>query len=74
MKTALSQMRYCGNLGDRPYIVAGGMDGATAIKMVEKHGGRVAFGRHFIANVSLVFSQPVEPFLRPHRSPIFLCA
>ena len=60
--------------GDRPYIAAGGMDGATAIQTVEKHGGLVAFGRHFIANVSLVFSQSVEPFLRPHRSRIYLCA
>lgn len=41
--------------GDRPYIAAGGMDGATANKMVEKYGGLVAFGRHFIANVSRVF-------------------
>ena len=41
--------------GDRPYIAAGGMDGATAINTVEKYGGLVAFGRHFIANVSRVF-------------------
>ena len=40
--------------GDRPYIAAGGMDGATAVKTVEKYGGLVAFGRHFIANVSCV--------------------
>ena len=40
--------------GDRPYIAAGGMDSATAINAVEKHGGLVAFGRHFIANVSRV--------------------
>ncbi|KAF8259513.1 putative NADPH2 dehydrogenase chain OYE2 [Lactarius quietus] len=38
---------------DRPYIAAGGMDGATASKMVEKYGGLVAFGRHFIANPDL---------------------
>jgi hypothetical protein len=31
------------------------MDGATANKMVEKYGGLVTFGRHFIANVSRVF-------------------
>src|SRR6266702_4510806 len=41
--------------GDRPYIAAGGMDGATAINTVEKYGGLVAFGRHFIANVSRIF-------------------
>ena len=41
--------------GDRPYIAAGGVDRAAAIKMVEKYGGLVAFGRHFIANVSRVF-------------------
>jgi len=34
--------------GDRPYIAAGGMDGATATNTAEKYG--VAFGRHFIAN------------------------
>ncbi|KAI9453406.1 hypothetical protein BJY52DRAFT_1289405 [Lactarius psammicola] len=39
--------------GDRPYIAAGGMDGATAINTVEKYGGLVAFGRHFIANPDL---------------------
>ena len=38
--------------GDRPYIAAGGVDRAATIKMVEKYGGLVAFGRHFIANVS----------------------
>ena len=42
--------------GDRPYIAAGGIDGTmSAMKMVEKYGGLVAFGRHFIANVSHVF-------------------
>jgi NADPH2 dehydrogenase len=39
--------------GDRPYIAAGGMNGATAVNMVEKYGGLVAFGRHFIANPDL---------------------
>ncbi|KAI9440717.1 hypothetical protein H4582DRAFT_1811459 [Lactarius indigo] len=39
--------------GDRPYIAAGGMDGTAAINMVEKYGGLVAFGRHFIANPDL---------------------
>ena len=38
--------------GDRPYIDAGM---ATANKLVEKYGGLVAFGPHFIANVSRVF-------------------
>ena len=38
--------------GDRPYIAAGGFDRSSAISTVEKHGGLVAFGRHFIANVS----------------------
>ena len=41
--------------GDRPYIAAGGMDRATAISTVEKYGGLIAFGRHFLANVSRVF-------------------
>ncbi|KAF8261415.1 hypothetical protein EI94DRAFT_1606929 [Lactarius quietus] len=39
--------------GDRPYIAAGGVDRASAINMVEKYGGLVAFGRHFIANPDL---------------------
>ena len=49
--------------GDRPYIAAGGIDGATsAMKMVEKYGGLVAFGRHFIANVSRVFGSQWSHF------------
>ncbi|KAF8267289.1 FMN-linked oxidoreductase [Lactarius quietus] len=39
--------------GDRPYIAAGGVDRVAAINMVEKYGGLVAFGRHFIANPDL---------------------
>jgi NADPH2 dehydrogenase len=39
--------------GEIPYIAAGGLDLASAISKVEKHGGLVAFGRDFIANVSL---------------------
>ncbi|KAF8264533.1 putative NADPH2 dehydrogenase chain OYE2 [Lactarius quietus] len=39
--------------GDRPYIAAGGVDRAGAVQMVEKYGGLVAFGRHFIANPDL---------------------
>jgi NADPH2 dehydrogenase len=41
--------------GNRPYIAAGGFDRATANSTVEKHGGLIAFGRHFIANVSRLF-------------------
>jgi len=59
--------------GDRPYIAAGGMDCTTAIDTVSKYGGLVAFGRHFIANVSCV-RQSVEASLRSHRSPTFHCA
>ena len=59
--------------GDRPYIAAGGMDGATAIKTVEKYGGLVAFGRDFIANVSRAFDT-VEPFLNTYCSPTSLSA
>ena len=48
--------------GDRPYIAAGGIDSATAMKMVEKYGGLVAFGRDFIANVSRVFGSQCSHF------------
>ena len=42
--------------GDRPFIAAGGIDGAAAAtKIVENYGGLVAFGRHFISNVSRIF-------------------
>jgi NADPH2 dehydrogenase len=41
--------------GNRPYIAAGGFDRASAHSTVEKHGGLIAFGRHFIANVSTLF-------------------
>ena len=60
--------------GDRPYIAAGGVDRAAAIKMVEKYGGLVAFGRHFIANVSRVFNSQWSHFLHDitARSPIAL--
>jgi NADPH2 dehydrogenase len=60
--------------GDRPYIAAGGIDGATAMKMVEKYGGLVAFGRDFIANVSRVFSVSGAIFSEQHFSLISLCA
>ena len=60
--------------GDRPYIAAGGMDAATAVNTVEKYGGLVAFGRHFIANVSRVFSSVSRTISQTtHCSPIFLC-
>jgi NADPH2 dehydrogenase len=53
--------------GDRPYIAAGGMDRATAIDTVGKYGGLVAFGRHFIANVSLfwLLESITETMLQP---------
>jgi NADPH2 dehydrogenase len=41
--------------GNRPYIAAGGFNRASANSTVEKHGGLIAFGRHFIANVSALF-------------------
>ena len=41
--------------GNRPYIAAGGFNRASANSTVEKHGGLIAFGRHFIANVSTLF-------------------
>ena len=41
--------------GDRPYIAAGGFDRTSAISTVEKHGGLIAFGRHFISNVRAFF-------------------
>jgi 2,4-dienoyl-CoA reductase-like NADH-dependent reductase (Old Yellow Enzyme family) len=41
--------------GNRPYIAAGGFNRATANSTVEKRGGLIAFGRHFIANVSTLF-------------------
>ena len=49
--------------GDRPYIAAGGIDGATAMKIVETYGGLVAFGRDFIANVSHIFGSQWSHFL-----------
>jgi NADPH2 dehydrogenase len=41
--------------GNRPYIAAGGFDRASANSTVERQGGLIAFGHHFIANVSIVF-------------------
>jgi NADPH2 dehydrogenase len=54
--------------GDRPYIAAGGMGRATAIDTVGKYGGLVAFGRHFLANVSRLLAVGVsltETMLQP---------
>ena len=45
--------------GEIPYIAAGGLDRASAISKVEKHGGLVAFGRDFIANVSYLSLQVI---------------
>ncbi|KAH9170702.1 hypothetical protein EDB89DRAFT_2243908 [Lactarius sanguifluus] len=39
--------------GDRPYIANGGYERDTAIEVVEKEGGLVAFGRYFISNPDL---------------------
>ena len=41
--------------GNRPYIAAGGFNRASANSTVEKCGGLIVFGRHFIANVSTLF-------------------
>jgi NADPH2 dehydrogenase len=59
--------------GDRPYIAAGGFDRDSANSTVEKHGGLIAFGRHFIANVSLFLSLGWRRISRLHDSRIFLC-
>ena len=55
--------------GDRPYIAAGGMDRTTAINTVEKYGGLVAFGRHFISNVSRVFGSQRNHFSQVTSQP-----
>jgi NADPH2 dehydrogenase len=41
--------------GERPYIAAGGFHRVSANSTVEKYGGLIAFGRHFIANVSCAY-------------------
>jgi NADPH2 dehydrogenase len=38
--------------GDRPYIANSGFGRDSAIEAVEKEGGRISFGQHFISNVS----------------------
>ncbi len=58
--------------GDRPYVAAGGFDRDSANSTVEKYGGLIAFGRHFIANVSLFFPG-WRRISRLHHSRIFLC-
>jgi NADPH2 dehydrogenase len=62
--------------GNLPYIAAGGFDRASAATSVEKYGGLVAFGRHFIANVSnLIFiSGLILAQIPYYHSPIFPCA
>jgi NADPH2 dehydrogenase len=48
--------------GDIPYIAAGGFDRTLAASTVEKHGGLIAFGRHFLANVSnLLWGLQTDP-------------
>ncbi|KAH9062615.1 hypothetical protein EDB83DRAFT_2675366 [Lactarius deliciosus] len=39
--------------GSKPYIACGGYERDTAIELVEKEGGLVAFGRYFISNPDL---------------------
>jgi len=39
--------------GNRPYIANGNYERDTAIEVVEKEGGLVSFGRHFISNPDL---------------------
>src|SRR5579863_7645460 len=38
--------------GDRPYIANYDLERDSALELVEKEGGLVSFGRHFISNVS----------------------
>lgn len=38
--------------GDRPYIANYDLERDSAIELVEKEGGLVSFGHHFISNVS----------------------
>jgi NADPH2 dehydrogenase len=47
--------------GDIPYVAAGGYDRTSATSTVEKYGGLVAFGRHFIANVSSLLFALQDP-------------
>ena len=45
--------------GDRPYIANSGFGRDSAIEAVEKEGGLISFGQHFISNVS----KPTSGFL-----------
>ena len=51
------------NAGEGPHIPlisAGGYDAASAIKTAEEKGGLIAFGRHYIANVSDIILRFLE--------------
>jgi NADPH2 dehydrogenase len=45
--------------GDRPYIANCDLGRDSAIELVEKDGGLVSFGRHFISNVSVLMLGPI---------------
>lgn len=45
--------------GGRPYITNYDFGRDSAIEMVEKEGGLVSFGRHFISNVSKTTPGPI---------------
>jgi len=57
--------------GDRPYIAAGGFNRASATSAVEKHGGLIAFGRHFIANPDLPLRLKEGIDLNPYNRATF---
>jgi len=57
--------------GDIPYVTAGGFDLASATSAVEKYGGLVAFGRHFIANPDLPLRLKKEFPLTPYNRGTF---
>jgi NADPH2 dehydrogenase len=40
--------------GDRPYIANSGFGRDSAMEAVEKDGGLISFGQHFISNVSKI--------------------
>ena len=48
--------------GEKVFIAAGGYTPQTAAETVEAKGGLIAFGRHYISNVS--FLPPVKLSLR----------
>ena len=47
--------------GDKVYIAAGGYTPQTAVETANKKGGLIAFGRHYIANVSAHSSTCGQP-------------